>query len=120
MLSLVSTQVRLFPFAPQFPEATTNAVTTDTEHCAVKPPLTEVAVIIAVPSAILSTKPLLVTVATAGLLLLHVTALLEVQKGNTFAVSCSVVFGNKSAVLLLKVIPLTALVYSVHVVVTFT
>ena len=49
-----------------------------------------VTVIIAVPAAIALTKPVLLTVAAAVLLLLHVTVLFVALAGNTVAVSCSV------------------------------
>src|SRR5687767_14318030 len=68
---------------------TTTPVTLMAED-AVKPPSAVVAVIVAEPCARAVTRPVLLTVAIAGALELHVTFLLVALEGVTVAVSCKV------------------------------
>ena len=53
-------------------------------------PSAALAVMVALPLDTAVTKPVLLTVATDGLLLLHITLLLVAFSGVTVAVSCSV------------------------------
>ena len=53
-------------------------------------PSAVLAIIVALPSAMAVTRPLLLTDATAGLLLVHVTLLSVASSGVTVAVSCKV------------------------------
>jgi len=68
-------------------------------------PLNVDAVIVAVPGATPVTTPAVVTVATAGLLLIHVTVLLLALAGNTVAMSVSLPPTPIEVVDLFKVMP---------------
>ena len=70
-------------------------------------PSVDFAVIIALPLTFVVTNPLLSTVATASLLLLHSNVLFSAFSGNTVAFSCNVVFGFNAAVVLSNVIVFT-------------
>ncbi len=75
---------------------------------AVKLPLTVVTVIVAVPVATPVTRPVELTVATAVLLEVQVTFLLDAFDGDTVAVSCCVWFAKIDAVVGLTVTPVVA------------
>ena len=68
---------------------TATGISTVTSHVAVLPPSTVVTVMVAVPFAFAVTTPF-ATVATAGLLLSHVTALFVAFAGATVAASVTV------------------------------
>ena len=80
---------------------------TVTIHDAVKLPSTVVTVMVAVPSFIPVTLPISSTVATVGLLLDHVTALLVAPKGITEAFNCIICPVEMLISLLSRVTPVT-------------
>jgi hypothetical protein len=82
---------------------------TVTKQAAVLPPSCVVTVMFAVPADMPVTNPLLLTVATAVLLLLHVTFLLAALVGDTVAVSCCVAPTLMAAEVLDKETPVTAI-----------
>ena len=69
---------------------------------------TEVAVMVAEPTDKAMIKPLGVTATTAGLLLVHVTVLIEALAGVMVAVSVSVFPAANDSVVLFTVTPVTA------------
>ena len=72
-----------------------------------------VAVIVAVPTALAVTTPVLDTVATEVLELLHITLLLVAVDGVTVAVRVTVSFALSDAVVLFKEIPVAAVATTV-------
>lgn len=90
----VAVSCSVFPFAmvveDLFRLTPVTETVTDTVQVAVNPPSAVVTVMVALPAPTAVTRPLLLTVATAVLLLLHVTDLLVASEGATVAVSCSV------------------------------
>ena len=71
-------------------------------------PSLAVAVMVAVPGAMASTRPVVLTVATAVLLVVHVTDLSSASSGATAAVNCCVPPTVSGAVAGLTVTPVTA------------
>ena len=72
------------------PVAGTGMLTVTTQVALSLEPSAVVAVIVALPLATAVTRPVLLTVATAVLLLVHVTLLSVALSGVTVAVSCNV------------------------------
>ena len=85
----------------------TSSLVTVTAQVAVKPPSTVLTVMVAVPSATAVTVPFAETVATAGLLLDHVTALLVAVAGATVIDSVSVLPTANGNVVLFSDTPVT-------------
>ena len=69
-----------------------------------------VTVIVVLPAVTAVTNPVWLTVATLGVLLVHVTFLFVASLGATVAVNCSVPFGASVSFVLSKVTPVTTTV----------
>ena len=92
----------------------TGVSTTVTLHVALRLlPSAVVAVMVAVPTALAVTTPVLDTVATEVLELLHITLLLVAVDGVTVAVRVTVSFALSDAVVLFKEIPVAAVATTV-------
>jgi hypothetical protein len=81
-IGLLKVTVNTLRFPSEMFVAYSGTVTTQVSEC---PPSTVVTVIVAVPPLTAVTVPVLLTVTTAGLLLVHVTAGLEALPGETTA-----------------------------------